>query len=350
MNLDPCLIDTTLDTPAVAVVTGATGGIGRWIALGLVRAGFHTVIVCRDRARGEATRAWIAEHDPSAATEVALADLSLVSEAREGGRRIAALHPRIGLLVNNAGVFEAQQITTSEGHDRVLATNLLAPFVLTDALLPALKAGTPSRVVNVGSSRADRARVDPRQLALGKQWTMTRAYDQSKLALMMVTFELARRLAGTGVTANVVHPGLVATGLVRAGGIIGLAWRGLSHFALSEELGAETPLYAALSPELATVTGAYFKERQAVQPNPQALDPVAMALAWEEGGASGSSTACRHIQLNADAARSRCRASHTWPLQLRPLGPDGASIPKTGPLGANRRELCNARIVGSRLD
>jgi NAD(P)-dependent dehydrogenase (short-subunit alcohol dehydrogenase family) len=240
------------------------------------------VLICRDRARGEAAAAWITVRDPSAAIEVVLADLSLLSATRVAGSTIAATHPRIALLVNNAGVFEAHQVTTPEGHDRVLATNLLAPFVLTEALLPSLERAAPSRIVNVGSSRADRGRLDPRQLVLGRRWSMTRAYDQSKLALALVTFEFARRLADTGVTANLVHPGLVATGLVRAGGLIGLAWRGLALLALSEEQGADTPLHAALAPELATVTGVYFKKRRVVPPNPQALEPGMAASVWAE--------------------------------------------------------------------
>ena len=109
---------------------------------------------------------------------------------------------------------------------------------------------------------------------------MQRAYSQSKLALMMVTFALAKNLEGSGVVANVVHPGLVATGLVRTGGIIGLVWRCLAPLALTEEKGADTPLYAALAPELATVTGAYFKGRRTVAPNYRALDPLLLERVW----------------------------------------------------------------------
>jgi NAD(P)-dependent dehydrogenase (short-subunit alcohol dehydrogenase family) len=109
---------------------------------------------------------------------------------------------------------------------------------------------------------------------------MLRAYSQSKLALMMTTFALAKRLRGTGVTANVVHPGMVATGLVRTGGMVGLAWRCLTAISLSEERGADTSLHAALAPELATVSGAYFKNRQSVLPNWQALNPALLERVW----------------------------------------------------------------------
>src|SRR3954464_13316298 len=115
----------------VAVVTGATGGIGRWIAGGLGRAGYRVVLVGRDQGRGEAAQAWIARHEPTAETELLLADLSLLSATRDLSRRIAARHAKLALLVNNAGVFQSRPITTAEGHDSVLATNLLSPFVLT---------------------------------------------------------------------------------------------------------------------------------------------------------------------------------------------------------------------------
>jgi NAD(P)-dependent dehydrogenase (short-subunit alcohol dehydrogenase family) len=266
--------------PSIAVVTGATGGIGRWIALGLARAGYHVILIGRDRARGEAVQRWIADQVPGATTELLVADLSLLAVTRAVGARIVSQHPGIAVLVNNAGIFDARPVITAEGYERVLATNLLSPFVLTRALLPALQAGAPSRIVVVGSSTSDTARIDPDHLVLGRRWTMVRAYGQSKLALMMMTFALAKRLEGAGVAANVVHPGLVASGLVRTGGVIGLVWRCMAPFALSAEQGADTPLAAALAPEFASVSGVYLKNRRAVPPNRQALDPALVERVW----------------------------------------------------------------------
>lgn len=265
----------------VAVVTGATGGIGRWIALGLARAGHHVVLACRDADRGGATQRWIAEQAPDAGTELRQVDLSLLRDTRRVGLEIAQAHPRVCVLVNNAGLFTARRTTTVEGRELVLAVNHLAPFVLTDALEPALRAAAPSRIVNVGSSTSDRAQVDPGDLELGRRWGMTRSYAASKLALMMSTFARAERLRGTGVVANVVHPGLVATGLIREGGVIGLAWRVIARFARTEEQGADTPLHTALAPEWAALTGAYVKDRAAVRPNPRALDPALVAAVDE---------------------------------------------------------------------
>ncbi len=256
----------------VSVVTGATGGIGRWIALGLARAGHHVVLVCRDAGRGAAAAAWIAQHAPACSTEIRLADLASLRAARRVGGEIAAAHPRVGLLVNNAGMFASRRQVTAEGHEAVLAVNHLAPFVLTDALEDALRAGAPARIVNVGSSTSDRAMIDPDDLELARHWGMVRAYSGSKLAMMMATFARAGRLRGSGVVANVVHPGAVASGLVRAGGPIGAAWRLMAPFLRSEEQGADTPLHVALAPDWAVTTGAYVKDRAAVRPNRRALD------------------------------------------------------------------------------
>jgi NAD(P)-dependent dehydrogenase (short-subunit alcohol dehydrogenase family) len=198
--------------------------------------------------------------------------LSLLGVTHRVGLAIAAAHPRIGVLVNNAGMFAARRKVTAEGHEAVLAVNHLSPFVLTNALEGALRAGAPSRIVNVGSSTSDRARIDPDDLELTRRWGMVRAYGQSKLAMMMATFARAERLRGSGVVANVVHPGTVATGLIRERGLIGVAWRLMAPFVRTEEQGADTPLHVALAPEWATITGAYVKDRAAARPNKRACD------------------------------------------------------------------------------
>jgi NAD(P)-dependent dehydrogenase (short-subunit alcohol dehydrogenase family) len=210
-----------------------------------------------------------------------LADLSLIGETQDAGAKVLSKHHKIHILVNNAGIFDTKRKLTIEGHERVLATNLLCPIVLSEALLPALQNGAPSRIINIGSSTSDSAHVNPQRLELGLKWTMIKAYSQSKLALMMATFYLARRLGRSGVVANVVHPGLVATGLVRADGVIKFAWRCLALFALSEQQGADAPLYAALSSQFSEITGAYIKGHRRAKPNPQALDPTQLELVWK---------------------------------------------------------------------
>jgi NAD(P)-dependent dehydrogenase (short-subunit alcohol dehydrogenase family) len=266
---------------AISVVTGATSGIGRWIALGLARAGHRVVVIARDGARGEVARAWIGERVPSAAIEIEAADLSSLASTRSAAAAIALRHPSIDVLVNNAGVFCPRREVTGEGLERVIAVNHLAPFVLTAGLLPALHASGGARIVNIGSSTADRAGIDPADLQGERRWGMVRAYGQSKLALTMATLAWARRLHGSCVVANVVHPGMVATDLIRARGAIGLAWRLMAPFQLTPEAGADTPLHVALSPEFAALTGAYLKRRRIVRPNPLALDPALVELVWD---------------------------------------------------------------------
>jgi len=266
----------------VAVVTGATGGIGRWIARGLVRAGATVVLVGRDTARGAAVLDWLQQDAKPGQLHLMLADLSDLAATRALGQAIARRHPRLGVLVNNAGVFRARRAVTAEGHDLVLTVNHLAPFVLMQELEPALRAGAPARLVTVGSSTSDSARLDPANLELHHHWGMVRAYGQSKLATMMTTFEWARRLQGSEVTANVVHPGTVATGLVRSPGVIGLAWRLMAPWVLTEEQGADTPVHVATDPALAAVTGAYFKQRKVVTPNRLALDAALCRQVWDE--------------------------------------------------------------------
>jgi NAD(P)-dependent dehydrogenase (short-subunit alcohol dehydrogenase family) len=267
-------------TLPVAVVTGATGGIGRWIALGLAKAGYHTVLVGRDAARGQAARDWIAQQASQTVTEFMLADLASLAETRALGQRLRAVHPRIAILVANAGIFSATRQTTPEGHDRVLAVNHLAPFVLIETLQPALIAAAPARIVVVGSSTSDKARIDPHDLELTRHWGMVRAYSQSKLAVMITTFGWADRLRPYGVTANVVHPGAVATGLVRAPGMIGLAWRLMAPWLRTEAQGADTPLHVALAPALARTTGRYFKDRAIAEPNRLAGDRALAQAVW----------------------------------------------------------------------
>jgi NAD(P)-dependent dehydrogenase (short-subunit alcohol dehydrogenase family) len=264
----------------IAVVTGATSGLGEWVALGLARAGYHVVLVARDARRGAVTRDWIAGRARGASTELVIADLSLLAQARTAGQAIAAAHPRIDVLVNNAGLITQRRQQTAEGHEVILAVNHLAPFVLTGALEKALRDGAPARVVNVGSTASDRASLDIDDLESVRNWGPMRAYGRAKLALMMATFEQARRLEGSGVTVNVVHPGVVATRFGDVPGPIGLLWRGIRPFLLTAEQGADTPLHLALSPLVEGQTGQYWKRRQPARPNRQALDAGLVRKLW----------------------------------------------------------------------
>ena len=234
------------------------------------------VLVGRSEQRLHAASRWIAGRTGTRPLAV-IADLSMLGEARRAAAEIRVLAPTLDVLVNNAGLLSPSRVETAEGHELTLAVNHLAPFVLTRALLPMLQASGRGRVVMTGSSSSDQARIDPDDLELERGWRMTRAYARSKLALLMTTTEMARATTGTGVTLNVVHPGLVATGLVRSGGIDQAVWRLLSRVALSEAQGADTPLHAALSPELDGISGRYLKRRALVAPNRLARDPALRA-------------------------------------------------------------------------
>lgn len=263
-----------------AVVTGATSGIGQWIALGMARAGYHTILVARDAARGEATRSWIIGQARGASTALVVTDLSSLAQTRAAGAEIAAAHPRVDVLVNNAGLITPKRTVTVEGHEMILAVNHLAPYVLTEALQGALRDADSARVVNVGSSASDRATLDVDDLELKRGWSPLRAYGRSKLAIMMATFEWSRRLPGVAV--NVVHPGVVATKIGAVPGVIGFGWGLLRPFMIGVEQGADTPLHVALSPQVEGVTGTYFKKRHPVRPNRQALDRLVAARLWTE--------------------------------------------------------------------
>jgi NAD(P)-dependent dehydrogenase (short-subunit alcohol dehydrogenase family) len=260
-----------------AIVTGATSGIGRWIAGGLAQAGYRVTLVGRDSARGEAAQKWVTARAPGSETRLRLIDLTSLAATRAFAEEVLAEGRPLDCLVNNAGAFLGTRQVTAEGHERVLATNHLSPFVLTEALLPVLRTSGAARVVNVGSSTADRGVIDPDNLELTRGWNRVRAYRQSKIALLMVSLDTAQRLKGSGISVNVVHPGLVATGLVRERGVTGLAWRLLGNFALTEEKGAETPLFACIAPELEGKTGLYLKRSKAAAPNPVTRDAALMA-------------------------------------------------------------------------
>jgi NAD(P)-dependent dehydrogenase (short-subunit alcohol dehydrogenase family) len=268
----------------VVVITGATSGIGQIAALKLASFGARIVLVARDRGRADATLAKLREAGPGVAHSAHIADLSILAEMKRAGREIAAAEPRIDVLINNAGnVFPSRQLTP-DGLERTFATNHMAYFVLTHELRDRLVASVPARIVSTASRAHQRQSLDFDDLQLAKGYGVRRAYGRSKLANILFTRELARRLAGTGVTANCIHPGLVATGLgQRSGGLFGAVVRAFFMFAGPPEPGADTIVYVASSPDVANVTGAYFVPvgKQA-EPSAAARDDLAARRLWEE--------------------------------------------------------------------
>jgi retinol dehydrogenase-12/retinol dehydrogenase-13 len=245
------------------VVTGANAGLGRATALGLARLGARVVLACRDAGRGERARAEIAAESGQAALEVMVVDLARPASIRGFARDLAARHPRLDVLVNNAGVWQSRRTETPEGLETTWATNVLGYFLLTELLKPALQAAGRARVVNVASEFA--GGLDLGDVGFERRpFDGRAAYQQSKQADRMLTWAQARRLAGTGVTANAMHPGFVATEIFRkGGGLLGWAVSAYARWkARPPAQGADTIVWLAASPEVAGRTGGFFVNRR----------------------------------------------------------------------------------------
>ena len=265
------------------VVTGGTSGIGEVAALALARAGARIVLVARDSKRAEATLRRLRQEGAGLGHALHMADLSSLYEMKRVGAEIAAAEPRIDVLVNNAGALFDRLEKTDDGFERTFATNHLAYFVITDALRGRLAASAPARVVNTASGAHRSATLDWSDLQSTKNYSGLRAYSRSKLYNILFTRELARRLEGSGVTANCLHPGFVATrfadetdGLIRIGARIAKAL-----FAISPEKGAETLVYLASSPDVSGVTGGYFAKCRPATPTAIAQDDAAARRLWD---------------------------------------------------------------------
>jgi len=251
------------------VITGATSGIGRIAAERLAQMGARIVLVARDRNRGEATLAKLKAAGPDAAHAVHYADMSRLGEVRRVGEAIAAAEPRIDVLVNNAGAVFSRRAVTGDGLERTFALNHMAYFVLTGVLLDRLVGSAPARIVNTASNAHRKARLDFADLQSEKSYPPFTVYGTSKLANILFTRELARRLAGRGVTANSFTPGFVATRFGDESGLYSVFIRIAKLFAETAEKGAETLVYLASSPEVATVSGEFF---QNCRPGKQTAD------------------------------------------------------------------------------
>lgn len=263
----------------VCVVTGATSGIGRATALTLGRMGATLALVCRDPVRGAAVRAEM----PDADVTVHRADLSSQQEIRAVAAELLVRYPAIHVLVNNAGVVNLRHSTTVDGIETVFAVNHLAYFLLTVLLLDRLKASGPARVVNVASEAHRFARtIQFDDLGFERCYRGMRVYGHSKLANILFTYELARRLAGTPVTANCAHPGGVATGLGQNNGRISVViTRLLRPLLRTPEQGAATSIWLATSPALDGVSGRYFKSCREARSSRVTYDVAVARRLWD---------------------------------------------------------------------
>ena len=269
----------------VCIVTGANSGIGKATALGLAQMGATVVMVCRDQTRGEEAQKEIKTISGNEAIDLILADMTSQASIHELAENIQQHYQQLYALINNAGVVNLKRRETSDGFEATFAVNYLAPFLLTNLLLEKLKASAPARIVNVSSESHQAGYINMDDLQSEQHYKFMRAYGQSKLALVLFTYELARRLQGTGVTANCLHPGFVATNIGQNG--VGSVGRRIikpiySRLGISPEEGAKTSLYLASSPEIEGVTGKYFIKSIPVRSAPISYDETLQRQLWDE--------------------------------------------------------------------
>ena len=272
---------------STVLVTGGTGGIGLATATGLAGLGARVGIVGRSAARGAVAADAVRRKVPSAEVDLFEADMSSQAEVRRLAAEVRATYPRLDVLVNNVGGYWAHRHVTTDGLEHTFALNHLAPFLLTHELLDLLVASAPARVVTVSSGAQAMGRIDLDDLQGGRGYNGQRAYNQSKLANVLFTYELARRLEGTGVTATVLHPGVVRTsfGLEDSGRWMRLMLPLVRPFMKTPEQGASTVVHLAGSPEVDGVTGAYFVNRRAKRSSKVSYDRDLARRLWEVSSA-----------------------------------------------------------------
>ena len=269
----------------IALITGANAGIGKATALGLAGRGARVVMVCRSRERGEAARSEIARKT-GGEVDLLIADLSSQREVRLLAGSIMERYPRLDVLILNAGVFTGVRQETEDGLELQFGVNHAAPYLLARLILDLLRRSAPSRIVVVSSEAHRRGSIDFDDLQKTRRYSGLSAYSQSKLCNVLFTRELARRLDGSGVTVNALHPGVIGTKLVYEflplGGLRPL--RLLAPVLKRPRHGARTPMYLASSEEVEGVSGLYFRDTKPVEPSDSARDPALAGRLWEETG------------------------------------------------------------------
>ncbi|MBN1954321.1 MAG: SDR family oxidoreductase [Anaerolineae bacterium] len=270
----------------VCLVTGAASGMGAVTAQALAQQGAAVIIVDRDPEKGPAAVNQIVRLTGNAAVEFCAADLSAQQEVRRLVQQFRSRYQRLDILFNNAGAMFPQRQESVDGIEMTWALNYLGYFLLTNLLLDTIQASAPARIINVSSRSHARAEINFDDLESRSAYDSLKAYEHSKLAILLFTYELARRLEGTGVTVNALHPGIVATnfGLDQDGGL-GLVMRLFRFAFLSPEQGARTGIYLATSPEVAGVTGKYFVKCRAVPSSPASYDATTAGRLWQVSAA-----------------------------------------------------------------
>jgi len=266
----------------IVLITGATSGIGKETALGLAKMGATVVLVGRSREKLDRVAGSIASATGNRTIDTMICDLASMENVRKLASNFKQKYQRLDVLINNAGEIVGERRTTVDGFEYTLALDHLSHFLLTMLLLDQIKASAPARIINVSSAAHMFGHIDFDDLMGEKKYNPMKAYGQAKLANLLFARELARRLAGTGVTANAVHPGTVRTNFGK--GMKGrwriFLWLG-SPFMIGAEEGAETSIFVASSPEVAGVTGKYFAKKKETRSSKRSHDQAAAERLWE---------------------------------------------------------------------
>ncbi|MGD9394896.1 MAG: SDR family oxidoreductase [Candidatus Thorarchaeota archaeon] len=268
----------------VVIVTGSNSGIGKETALALAEKGATVVAVVRNQELGQQACETIVTETGNEFVDMMLCDLSSMSTIRKFAEKFKSKYDHLDVLINNAGAVFSKREVTSEGFERTLAVNYLAPFLLTHELLPLLKTSAPSRVINLSSGLASRSDLNLDDLQSESGYKSRKVYGSAKLMIEMFTYELARRLENTGVSVNTVRPGFVATNLGRSSGSFSsrIMFGMMKPFQLSPKEGAETSIYLASSPEVEGVTGKCFRKCDEATTSETSYDVEKQRLLWEK--------------------------------------------------------------------
>jgi NAD(P)-dependent dehydrogenase (short-subunit alcohol dehydrogenase family) len=264
------------------VITGGTSGIGQVAAETLAKMGARIILIARDKSRTDATLARLSSVGPGSAHCAFFADLTRLAEMKRVAAQIVDQELVIDVLINNAGAVFSRRRLTEDGIEYTFALNHIAYFVVTEGLRERLLAAKTARIINTASAAHQGASLDFDDLQSEKSFGAIKAYGRSKLYNILFTRELARRLRGTGVTANCLHPGFVSTRFAdQSGGLISYLTRIAKFFAISPAQGAKTIIYLASSPDVAEMTGQYFYKCRPINPSPEAQDDRSALLLWE---------------------------------------------------------------------
>jgi retinol dehydrogenase-14 len=265
------------------LVTGASSGIGEATAARLASMGSHVVMISRNEARGIKAKDRILRANRAASLDLLVADLSTAEAIRRLAEQFKARYSRLDVLINNAAVMTSTRQVTPDGIELQLFVNHLAYFLLTGWLLDVIRLSAPARIVSVSSSAHSRGVIDFDDLQMKQHYRGYQAYANTKLMNILFTYELARRLEGTGVTANCLHPGVIRTGLMRGvSPVVHAVWQTTGKFFKQPSEGAETPAYLASSSDVADVTGKYFRYCRPFGTNEVSYDTAVQRRLWEE--------------------------------------------------------------------